>query len=195
MTTPVSLTIVSKSRDEKRGVTMETIGRKVPYCAEDLEKCGLLLSEEFHSSFPSYPPLPPQTLPNAPIFSENTKNTVRKVFRTVKMGFYWEMPVSWTTTFLAAGLGFLPVLFAGLNMASPSCRSSPEKLAVQFEEGLHRWEDEQARRGHGGMDWMADREYSWGDNLLDRRGVRYNVSVPGLVRTLSQADNRHSGLK
>jgi len=111
------------------------------------------------------------------------------------MTFIWDMPLSWTTTFVAAGLGFLPILFAGLSMASPSSRLSPEKLAVLHEEGLFRWEEEQARRGHGGMAWELDWEYYWGDGLLDRQGVRYNVSVPVLPGTLTKADHPNSGSK
>ncbi|KAE9382201.1 hypothetical protein N431DRAFT_425648 [Stipitochalara longipes BDJ] len=83
------------------------------------------------------------------------------------MAFIWAMPESWLTTFVAAGVGFLPVLFAGLTMASPSRRSSPMKEALQYEEGARRWEDEQARRGHGGMLWLLDWEYEWGDRLID----------------------------
>jgi hypothetical protein len=95
------------------------------------------------------------------------------------MPFFWEMPKSWLSTFVAAGVGFLPTLFAGaLSMASPSSRSSPLKDALRYEEGVQRWEDEQARRGHAGMCWLYDWEYEWGNDLLDKRGVRYDVSNP-----------------
>lgn len=93
------------------------------------------------------------------------------------MPFLWDMPSSWVTTFLVAGLGFLPVLFSGLIMVSPSSRFSREKLVLLYQEGLLRWEDEQARRGHGGMCWLLDWEYEWGDNLLDKKGVRHDVSL------------------
>jgi hypothetical protein len=110
------------------------------------------------------------------------------------MPFFWDMPLSWVTTFITAGVGFLPVLLAGGLMVSPSSRSSPAREVLQYEEGVLRWEDEQARRGCGGMCWMLDWEYFWGDDLLDKkRGVRYDVSVSMILGTLGQADFHISG--
>ncbi len=40
---------------------------------------------------------------------------------------------------------------------------------------------EQERRGQGGMFWMLDWEYYWGEQLLDKKGVRHDVSVPNLL--------------
>jgi hypothetical protein len=70
-------------------------------------------------------------------------------------------------------------------MASPSSRPSPAREALQYEEGVLRWEVEQARWGHGGMCWMLDWEYFWGDGLLDKKmGVRYDASISMVLRTL-----------
>ena len=93
------------------------------------------------------------------------------------MPFVWSMPLSWVTTFVTAGICFLPALLGGMTLASPRARSSPDKEALQREEGLFRWESEQERRGQGGMLWLLDWEYYWGENLLDRKGVRHDVSA------------------
>ncbi len=97
------------------------------------------------------------------------------------MPFVWSMPVSWVTTFVTAGLCFLPALFGSLTLASPRSRSSPLKEAIQYEEGCLQWMSEQERRGQGGMFWMLDWEYYWGEQLLDKKGVRHDVSVPNLL--------------
>jgi hypothetical protein len=46
------------------------------------------------------------------------------------------------------------------------------KEALQHDKGMLRWEDEQARRGHGDMCWLLDWECEWGDDLLDKKGVK-----------------------
>lgn len=46
------------------------------------------------------------------------------------------------------------------------------KDALQRDEGILRREDEQVRRGHGGMCWLFDWEYEQGDDLLDKKGVK-----------------------
>jgi hypothetical protein len=57
-------------------------------------------------------------------------------------------------------------------MASPSSPFSLMKEALQHDEVMLRWEDEQGRRCHGGMGRWLDWEYEWGDDLLDKKGVK-----------------------